>query len=143
MKTKKLSKSKSAMSSSKRQVAICLSRRKIVPAAQRYLASKSSTKSTANSTTQPTKPKQTRRREKNLDPCPPETPLPPCRVCDNLASGYHYGVNSCEACKVVDRILRSIDHLCETIAQTYYFFCYSQAVLFQRKRQLVHLNEFR
>lgn len=25
--------------------------------------------------------------------------LPPCRVCDDKASGFHYGVNSCEACK--------------------------------------------
>lgn len=26
--------------------------------------------------------------------------LPPCRICGGKASGYHYGVNSCEACKV-------------------------------------------
>ncbi|XP_046554690.1 LOW QUALITY PROTEIN: nuclear receptor subfamily 1 group D member 2-like [Haliotis rubra] len=25
--------------------------------------------------------------------------LPPCRVCDENASGFHYGVNTCEACK--------------------------------------------
>ncbi|XP_045174304.2 bile acid receptor-like [Mercenaria mercenaria] len=25
--------------------------------------------------------------------------LPPCRVCGDRASGYHYGVNTCEACK--------------------------------------------
>ncbi|KAL4224659.1 hypothetical protein ACF0H5_015356 [Mactra antiquata] len=25
--------------------------------------------------------------------------LPPCRVCGDKASGYHYGVNTCEACK--------------------------------------------
>lgn len=26
--------------------------------------------------------------------------LPPCRVCGDKASGFHYGVNTCEACKV-------------------------------------------
>lgn len=26
--------------------------------------------------------------------------LPPCRVCSSEASGIHYGVNTCEACKV-------------------------------------------
>ncbi|KAL8573891.1 hypothetical protein ACOMHN_029339 [Nucella lapillus] len=25
--------------------------------------------------------------------------LPPCRICADAASGFHYGVNSCEACK--------------------------------------------
>jgi len=26
--------------------------------------------------------------------------LPPCRVCGERASGFHYGANTCEACKV-------------------------------------------
>ena len=26
--------------------------------------------------------------------------LPPCRICHRKASGFHYGVNTCEACKV-------------------------------------------
>lgn len=26
--------------------------------------------------------------------------LPPCRVCGQKASGFHYGANTCEACKV-------------------------------------------
>ena len=27
--------------------------------------------------------------------------LPPCQVCGDNASGYHYGANTCEACKVI------------------------------------------
>jgi len=27
--------------------------------------------------------------------------LPPCRICGEKASGFHYGVNTCEACKVI------------------------------------------
>ena len=30
----------------------------------------------------------------------PPAMLPPCRVCGEKASGFHYGVNTCEACKV-------------------------------------------
>ena len=26
--------------------------------------------------------------------------LPPCRICGEIASGFHYGANTCEACKV-------------------------------------------
>ena len=26
--------------------------------------------------------------------------LPPCRICLDKASGFHYGLNTCEACKV-------------------------------------------
>ncbi len=33
-----------------------------------------------------------------LPPLPPM--LPPCRVCGEKASGFHYGANTCEACKV-------------------------------------------
>ena len=29
-----------------------------------------------------------------------ESTLPPCDICGHKASGLHYGVNSCEACKV-------------------------------------------
>ena len=29
-----------------------------------------------------------------------EHPLPPCRICGDKASGFHYGANTCEACKV-------------------------------------------
>lgn len=37
----------------------------------------------------------------NKDRQPPRTPhLPPCRICGEKASGFHYGVNTCEACKV-------------------------------------------
>ena len=31
---------------------------------------------------------------------PSDPYLPPCRVCGEKASGFHYGVNTCEACKV-------------------------------------------
>ena len=27
--------------------------------------------------------------------------LPPCRVCGAKASGLHYGINTCEGCKVI------------------------------------------
>jgi len=42
--------------------------------------------------------KKKRRREKNPGP-PPEAILPPCKICDEKSSGYHYGANTCEACK--------------------------------------------
>lgn len=28
-------------------------------------------------------------------------PLPPCKVCSGIATGYHFGVITCEACKVI------------------------------------------
>ena len=30
-------------------------------------------------------------------------PLPPCRICGDKASGFHYGANTCEACKVCNQ----------------------------------------
>ena len=33
-------------------------------------------------------------------PGPLSPMLPPCRVCGEKASGFHYGANTCEACKV-------------------------------------------
>ena len=31
----------------------------------------------------------------------PKQPFVPCKVCGDRASGYHYGVTSCEGCKVL------------------------------------------
>lgn len=33
--------------------------------------------------------------------------LPPCRVCQEPGAGFHYGVNTCEACKVSVHFLLS------------------------------------
>jgi Zinc finger, C4 type (two domains) len=35
-----------------------------------------------------------------------EPMLPPCRICAEKASGFHYGANTCEACKVRQRLVR-------------------------------------
>ena len=42
-----------------------------------------------------------RRTSKGGGPTPYTTiPLPPCKVCGGVATGYHFGVITCEACKV-------------------------------------------
>lgn len=40
--------------------------------------------------------------------------LPPCRVCQDRASGFHYGVNTCEACKGFFRrsIMKKQQYIC-------------------------------
>ena len=38
--------------------------------------------------------------QRSPDSRTPTPLLPPCRVCGEKASGFHYGVNTCEACKV-------------------------------------------
>jgi len=43
------------------------------------------------------------------------TPLPPCRICGDKASGFHYGANTCEACKGFFRrciLMRKVDFTC-------------------------------
>ncbi|XP_022308590.2 nuclear receptor ROR-beta-like [Crassostrea virginica] len=42
--------------------------------------------------------KQRRKRDKYLPNTAP-LELPPCKICRKAASGIHYGINSCEACK--------------------------------------------
>ncbi|XP_052763256.1 nuclear receptor ROR-beta-like isoform X2 [Mya arenaria] len=59
--------------------------------------------------------KKRRRREKNPDP-PPEAILPPCKVCGDKSSGYHYGTNTCEPCKAFFRRTlkkKEVDYKCK------------------------------
>lgn len=51
---------------------------------------------------EPLKQKRKKRDKYIPDAVPLE--LPPCRICGKKASGNHYGVNSCEACKVCERL---------------------------------------
>lgn len=43
-----------------------------------------------------------------------ESVLPPCRICGEKASGFHYGVNTCEACKGFFRrsLMRKEEYKC-------------------------------
>ena len=43
--------------------------------------------------------------------------LPPCRICGEKASGLHYGVNTCEACKVGKLAITHNEH---QISQIFY-----------------------
>ena len=42
-------------------------------------------------------------------PPKPSHILPPCRVCGDKASGFHYGANTCEACKVSVEQLNGVE----------------------------------
>lgn len=62
------------------------------------------------------KVKQKRKRQKQPNWTPPPLVLPPCRICDEKSSGYHYGANTCEACKGFFRRTlkkKSVDFKCK------------------------------
>ena len=63
--------------------------------------------------------KRRRRRERNVDPSAPATPLPACRVCAEKSSGLHYGVNTCEACKVIVHYLFILAHFTDKKSHGY------------------------
>ena len=54
-------------------------------------------------TDEATKPSKRKRKRGKLQPPlpPPVVVLPQCVVCGNNSSGFHYGANTCEACKVI------------------------------------------
>ena len=41
-------------------------------------------------------------------PMPMKLSLPPCRVCGGKASGFHYGVNTCQGCRVSTSLIVSL-----------------------------------
>lgn len=59
---------------------------------------------------------------KAKDPSTKSSFLPPCRVCGDNASGFHYGANTCEACKVSVWVQRVFIHIYESenVKITYY-----------------------
>ena len=65
------------------------------------LSSDNSNSTTAIECHSPVKIKCKREKEnKRTDTGGLEPMLPPCRICAEKASGFHYGANTCEACKV-------------------------------------------
>jgi hypothetical protein len=44
--------------------------------------------------------KKQKQHKTNAGSTAPQPMLPPCRICGEKASGFHYGANTCEACKV-------------------------------------------
>ena len=59
--------------------------------------------SEVRNTDEATKPSKRKRKRGKIQPPlpPPDVVLPQCLVCGSNSSGFHYGANTCEACKVI------------------------------------------
>lgn len=88
-----------------------------------YISSGSSSENEESETRYIPKHIRTKKVFKHSKQHPPDPDdLPPCRVCGERASGLHYGVNTCEPCKVSFYQQLSLKHICVTPLQTMFQF---------------------
>ena len=79
---------------------------------QIYISSGSSSENEESETSYIPKHIRTKKVFKHSKQHPPDPDdLPPCRVCGERASGLHYGVNTCEPCKVSFYRQLSLNHV--------------------------------